>query len=75
MALSQAEKQRRYRERHLGVDGAKERLQCVISVRAKAQLERLARSQGYSVTKMIETLAGDAERAVLDRLTDPDVKA
>ena len=75
MALSPAEKQRRYRERHLGVEGAKERLQCVVSVRAKAQLERLAQHHGYSVTRMIETLAADAERAVLDQLTDPDAKA
>jgi hypothetical protein len=40
MALSQAEKQRRYRERHLG-DGEKQRIQCVIDLRTKLKLKRL----------------------------------
>jgi hypothetical protein len=68
MALSPAQKQRRYRQRHLGLDGAKERMQCFLSVHTKAQLTRLARYHGYSVTNLIETLAADAERALLDDL-------
>jgi len=40
MPLTSAEKQRRYRERHLGVHG-KERIQLFINVHAKAQLGRL----------------------------------
>jgi hypothetical protein len=68
MPLTAAEKQQRYRERHLGVHGAKDRIQLFISVQAKAQLGRLARHHGYTVTKVVETLAIDAERAILDQL-------
>ena len=68
MALTSAEKQQRYRERHLGVHGAKQRIQFFVSVQAKAQLGRLARHCGYTVTNMIEKLAADAERALLNRL-------
>ena len=68
MVMTTAEKQQRYRERHLGIHGTKERLQLFISVRAKAQLERLARHRGYTVTRTLETLIADAERALLDRL-------
>jgi hypothetical protein len=66
MALTAAEKQGRYRERHLGIDGAKLRIQLFVSVHSKAQLRGLARHYGYTVTKMIEQLAADAERALLD---------
>jgi hypothetical protein len=68
MALTAAEKQQRYRERHLGVNGGKQRIQFFVSVQAKAQLERLALHYGYTVTKVIEKLAADAERAILNRL-------
>ena len=68
MVMTTAEKQQRYRERHLGIDGTKERLQLFISVRARAQLGRLARHRGYTVTMAVETLVADAERALLDRL-------
>jgi hypothetical protein len=75
MALSEAEKQRRYRERHLGVDGTKQRIQCYLSVHAKAQLDRLASYRGYTVTMIIEDLAAQAERAVLGRLTPKEESA
>jgi hypothetical protein len=68
MALSSAEKQRRYRERHLGVRGSKQRMQLFVRIHAKAQIERLAHYNGYSITKMIEQLALDADRALLDQL-------
>jgi hypothetical protein len=68
MALTSAEKQQRYRERHLGIHGTKERIQFFISVQTRAQLGRLARHYGYTVTKVIEDLAADAERTVLNRL-------
>jgi hypothetical protein len=68
MALTPAEKQQRYRERHLGVNGGKQRIQFFVSVHAKAQLERLALHYGYTVTNMIEKLAADAERVLLNRL-------
>ena len=47
MALTPAEKRRRYRKRHLGVDGTKDRIQLFIRVQAKARLRRLARHYGY----------------------------
>jgi hypothetical protein len=75
MALSEAEKQRRYRERHLGVDGTKQRIQCFLSVHAKAQLDRLASYHGYTVTRIIEDLAAHAERAVLGRLPPKEESA
>lgn len=68
MALTPAEKQQRYRERHLGVNGGKQRIQFFISVQPKAQLDRLALHYGYTVTNVIEKLAADAERALLSRL-------
>jgi len=68
MALTSAEKQQRYREHHLGVHGSKERIQLFISVQTKAQLGRLARHHGYTVTKMIEHVIAAAEYAILERL-------
>jgi hypothetical protein len=68
MALTAAEKQQRYRERHLGIDGAKLRIQLFVIVHAKAQLRRLARHYSYTVTKMIEQLAAEGERVLLDTL-------
>jgi hypothetical protein len=68
MALTSAEKQRRYRERHLGVHGSKERIQLFISVQTKAQLGRLAHHYGYTITKAVEDLVKNAEGALLDRL-------
>jgi len=73
MAMTPAEKQRRYRQRHLGVNGQKERLQCMVSAHAKAQLTRLAHYHGYSVTRLIETFAAQAERALVDMLPHPDI--
>jgi hypothetical protein len=68
MALTSAEKQQRYRERHLGVHGAKQRIQFFVSVQTKAQLGRLALHHGYTVTKMIEHVIAAAEHALLDQL-------
>jgi len=68
VALTSAEKQRRYRERHLGVHGSKERIQLFVSVQTKAQLGRLARHYGYTITRIIEDLVKDADRAIFDRL-------
>lgn len=68
MALTASEKQRRYRARHLGVDGSKVRLQAFVSASCEAQLKHLACHYGYTITKMIEVLASEAENAVLDKL-------
>jgi hypothetical protein len=69
MPLTNAEKQARYRERHLGTDGEKARIQLFLCASAKAQLDRLARHKGYSVTALIEELAASAERRIVNRLT------
>ncbi len=69
MALTGAERQRRYRARHLGIEGKKERLQLFIGIGAEAKLKRLALHRGYTVTKMVEVLAAEAEESLLDRLT------
>jgi predicted DNA-binding ribbon-helix-helix protein len=69
MALTNAEKQARYRERHLGIDGEKTRVQLFLSVEAKAQLERVARHRGYTVTALVEELAARADQNIAHRLT------
>jgi len=68
MALTPAEKQQRYRERHLGIDGTKERIQVFVSVHTKAQLGRLARHHGYTITMVIEDLVAAAESALIEQL-------
>ena len=75
MALSQAEKQRRYRERHLGYDGEKQRLQCFISFHTKLKLKRLAHYHRCSVTTLIKNLAADAEGALIRQLDPSHVNA
>ena len=56
MALSAAEKQARYRQKHIK-NGDRERLQAVISLHAKRALERLARHYGLTLAGMVERLA------------------
>ena len=57
MPLTNAEKQRAYRERHLRADGEKARIQLFLSATAKAQLDRLARHKDYTVTALVEEMA------------------
>jgi hypothetical protein len=75
MALTNAEKQARYRERHLGIEGEKARLQLFLSAATRAQLDRLARHKGYTVTALIEELAANAERRAVARLAPKALKA
>jgi hypothetical protein len=74
MALTNAEKQARYRERHLGVDGEKKRIQLFLSATTRAQLDRLARHKGYTVTALIEELAARAERRTVANLMGKALK-
>ena len=69
MAMTNAEKQRVYRERHLGFNGEKSRMQLVLSVRARFRLERVARHKGYSVTALVEELAAQVEQRIINRMT------
>jgi hypothetical protein len=50
MPLSNTEKQARYRERHLGVDGVKVRVGLILNAHTRAQLGRLALHRGYTIT-------------------------
>jgi hypothetical protein len=69
MAMTNAEKQRAYRERHLGVDGEKARVQLILSAGTKEQLARLARHNGYSLAALVEELATKAEQRTVNRMT------
>lgn len=75
MPLTNAEKQRAYRERHLGVHGEKARVQLFLSISARAQLGRLARHKGCTVTALIEELVASAERRVTAKLSGKALKA
>jgi cytidylate kinase len=68
LPLTNAEKQARYRERHLGIDGEKARVQLFLNASAKARLHRLARYKGYTVTALVEELASRAEQRIVNRL-------
>jgi macrodomain Ter protein organizer (MatP/YcbG family) len=61
MAKSTSERQRAYRQRHLA-EGDAERLNVVVSVQAKRQLERLARHRGVTQRETLETMLAQAER-------------
>jgi hypothetical protein len=74
MPLTNAEKQRAYRERHLRADGEKARIQLFLSATAKAQLDRLARHKDYTVTALVEEMAAQAEQRILNRLTGKALK-
>jgi hypothetical protein len=69
MALTNAEKQARYRERHLGAEGEKARVQLFLNASTRAQLGRLARHKDYTVTALIEELVASAERRVTAKLS------
>jgi predicted DNA-binding ribbon-helix-helix protein len=74
MALTNAEKQARYRKRHLGRHGEKARVQLFLSADTRAQLRRLAHRKGYTVTALIEELAASAERRVTAKLSGRTLK-
>jgi hypothetical protein len=71
MALSNAERQRRYRQRHY-VDGTKVRLDLAVSAHASAALRRLARHRSLPVTAVIEHVASEAESAAVDGMSRKD---
>lgn len=67
MGMTAAERQRAYRHRHL-VEGQGERLNLIVGVSAKRQLERLARHRQQSQRAILERLLADAEAAALAEL-------
>jgi hypothetical protein len=62
VTLTNAEKQARYRERHLGVDGEKVRVGLILNATTRAKMECLARHKGYTITALVEELIESAER-------------
>jgi hypothetical protein len=75
MALSNSEKQARYRERHLDVDGEKVRVGLIANATTRAKMERLARHRGYTITVLVEELVESAERRATRKLTGKALKA
>jgi hypothetical protein len=74
MPLTNAERQRAYRERHLDA-GNKMRIQLFLSLHARKQLDRLARHKHYTVTALIEEWAASAERRATAGLSGKALKS
>ena len=70
MPISNAEKQRRYRMRHLGPGGGYERLSVLVRIATKRNLERLAGHYGYTITGMVEALITERTQQVLANLRE-----
>ncbi len=73
---SNAARQAAYRQRHLyDVDGQGERINMVVTVQAKVQLERLARHYGVTRREVLARVLADAERKVVDGLSRGDERS
>ena len=70
MALSNSERQRRYRKRRLGVGGKHERISCLVSISTKRSLERLAFHFDSTITGTIEMLINEKTNEVLRQLDE-----
>jgi hypothetical protein len=75
MSLSNSERQRRYRKRHLGLGGRRERLSCLIAITTKRNVERLAFHFGCSITETVEKLINDKTAVVLSSLDNSGQQA
>jgi hypothetical protein len=73
MALTNAEKQARYRERHLQ-NGTKSRGHFILEATTKAKLLRLAHHRNCSVTALIDDLAAGAERRATSQMSPKALK-
>jgi hypothetical protein len=74
--LTNAERQARYRQRHLlGIDSEKRRLSLFLDLHARRKLERIARHKDYTVTQLIEEWAAKAEQRITARMTLKEEKA
>jgi hypothetical protein len=74
MALSNSERQRRYRERRLGAGGKHEQISCLVSISTKRNLERLAFYFGYTITGMIEQLINETTEKVLSQMDEQETQ-
>jgi hypothetical protein len=70
MKLSNSERQRRYRNRRLGLGGKYERLGCLAPISTKRSVKRLAFHFDCSITELLERLINEKAAAVLDRLDE-----
>lgn len=69
-----AERQAAYRQKHL-LEGTDERLNMVLSVSAKRQLERLSKHYGVTQRQMLERLLSQADRDLVVTLTPSEESA
>ena len=74
MALSNSERQRRYRKRRLGVGGKHERVNCLVSISTKRNLERLAFHFEVTITGMIERLINEKAEVLLSQLDERETQ-
>jgi hypothetical protein len=72
MALSNSERQRRYRNRHLGLGGRHERVSCLVFISTKRSIERLAFHFDCSITAMIEQLIKEKTAEILSKLDEDE---
>jgi len=70
MALSNSERQKRYRKRRLGVGGKHERITCLVSISTKRNVERLAFHFDCTITEMIERLINEKTADLLSELDE-----
>ena len=70
MTKCNAQRQADYRRRHLhDPDGTLERINALVSLQAKRQLERLASYYGITKREVLKRALAEAERAALDELS------
>jgi macrodomain Ter protein organizer (MatP/YcbG family) len=69
MAMTNAERQRRYRQKHLKDEtGGKERLSLMLDFRAKLTLDRLAKRYTVTQAELIERLLREEQDRLLETL-------
>jgi hypothetical protein len=73
MAMTNAEKQRCYRERKLKDENG-ERINLIVSVNAKLALKRLAAHNGLTQSAMLERILLEAQSAITQTLDDDQFK-
>ena len=74
MALTNAERQRQFRERHIE-EGGKRVLHLIVEAKTLAQLKRLARHHAMTVTAIVEDLAAKADSDIRNELSDGERRA
>jgi hypothetical protein len=74
MALSNSERQRRYRERWLGAQGKYERINCLVSISSKRNLNWLASHFDSTIAGIIEHLVNEKIKITLSQLGTEKVR-